>query len=183
MKKHITAVLATAISVGLLASCGGRRSDETAGIVEQKSSEITDALRSHNYAAASQLADSMALYVDDLTPDETVTVLLAFLEVHNRNVEQERHDDDLETLRKYVDVYDIALDNNPSDMREAFARARRLNPELDFEKAAADFRRLLAEYDAVQTYGLEPQPAPADSTAQAPADSVATTRAETLSVN
>ena len=168
-----------------LTSCGGKRSDETTVIVERKNSQLTDALRSRDYSTASSLADSMALYVDDLTPDEAVTVLMAFLEAHNINADNGRESDDLETLRKYVDVYDIATGNNPNDMRAAFSRARSINPELDFEKAAGDFRRLLAEYDAVQTYGevSEPDKNKTDSTATTPADSVATASGSTLSVN
>ena len=167
-----------------LASCNNRRSDETTVIVEQQNSQLADALRSRDYTTASSLADSMALYVDDLTPDETVTVLMAFLELHNRNIEEKRIDDDLETLRKYVDVYDIAISNNPNDMRAAFSRARSVNDNLDFEQVAADFRRKLAEYDAVQTYGNDPQPEKSvTDTTETVADSVATSAKSTLTIN
>lgn len=183
MKKLCFAALTAVIALAT-ASCGGKRSDDTTVIVEQQNSQLTDALRTHDLATASTLADSMALYVDDLTPDETVTVLMAFLEVHNRHAEEGRAGDDLETLRKYVDVYDIATGNNPADMRAAFSRARSINAALDFEKAASDFRRALAEYDAVQTYGTDPTPEKeeTDSAAATP-DSVATASQTTLSVN
>lgn len=177
---------AAAMTALILASCGGKnRSSETDMLMEQQTSQLTEALNARDYAAASSLADSMALYVDDLTPDETVTVLIAFLEIHNKAAEDNRRTDDLETLRKYVDVYDIATSANPQDMRAAFAAARKRNPQLDFEQAAQDFRRALAEYDAVRTYGEEPQPqaAQADSTAAAAADSVATSPKSTLNVD
>lgn len=177
---------AAAVTALMLASCGGKnRSSETDLLMEQQTSQLTEALNARDYSAASSLADSMALYVDDLTPDETVTVLMAFLEIHNKAADDNRRSDDLETLRKYVDVYDIATAANPQDMRAAFAAARNRNPQLDFEQAARDFRRALAEYDAVQTYGENPRPQPelADSASAAATDSVATSPKSTLSVD
>ena len=176
---------AAAMTALMLASCGGKnRSSETDLLMEQQTSQLTEALHARDYAAAASLADSMALYVDDLPPDETVTVLMAFLEIHNKAADDNRRTDDLETLRKYVDVYDIATSANPQDMRAAFAEARKRNPQLDFEQAAREFRRALAEYDAVQTYGEEPLPQPArtDSTDTA-ADSVATSANSSLNVD
>lgn len=173
MKKiFIAAVIAAFAGIGMV-SCGGKRDADTARIVDEQSSQLQEAMQRQDMNTVSAIADSMALYVDDLTPDETVTVLLAFLEIHNRAVEAGNASTDLETLRKYVDVYDIATGNNPNDMREAFARARSVNGAVDFEKAAADFRRSLAEYDAVRTYGDEPQPEAADTTATVVTDSVA----------
>lgn len=182
MKKIILMAAVALMALTTVTSCGGRSDQEK--IVEFQNSQLTEALRAHDLGAAEELADSMALYVDDLTPDETVMVLMAFLEVHNSA--DPKSDADLETLRKYVDVYDIAVGANPNDMRAAFAAARRLNPALDFEKAAADFRRALAEYDAVQTYGEtveEAAPAKPDSTTTAAADSVATSANASLSVD
>ena len=102
----------------------------------------------------------------------------------SREEAEKRIDDDLETLRKYVDVYDIAISNNPNDMRAAFSRARSVNDNLDFEQVAADFRRKLAEYDAVQTYGNDPQPEKSvTDTTETVADSVATSAKSTLTIN
>ena len=147
--KSISFLAAMAL-VALMTACSGGK-DGKAEIVEVQNSQLAEALNNGDYRSASVLADSMALYVDDLSPDETVSVLMAFLEFHNQ-----AKGEDLETLRKYVDVYDIAIDNNPNDMRAAFSKARSMNPNLDFEQAARDFRRALAEYDAVKTYGETP---------------------------
>ncbi len=173
--KKLFICAATAIIALVCASCGGGRSSETAKLMDQQTSQLTEALRANDYATAATLADSMALYIDELTPEETIAVLMAFLEVHNK-VTADNPRSDLETLRKYVDVYDIAVGANPNDMRRAFAEAKARNPQLDFEQAARDFRRLLAEYDAVQTYGEEPvyEPEPADSSQTAAADSLGT---------
>lgn len=186
MKNLSLLIVAAVIAAVAITGCKGSRSNETSDIVEFQNSQLNDALRAHDMTAASELADSMALYVDDLTPDETVTVLMAFLELHNSAAEAGRHEDDLVTLRKYVDVYDIAVGANPNDMRAAFAHARRINPSLDFEQAARDFRRALAEYDAVQTYGQDTaiDAAPADSTSKkASTDSVDTSKNASIAVD
>ena len=57
---------------------------------------------------------------------------MAFLSVHNDAVAAKERRRDLETIRKYIDVYDIAVSTNPKDTRAAFAKAKRINPEVDF---------------------------------------------------
>ena len=138
-----------------------RRSLKRRPVCESQQAQLTEALQAHDLATAGAIADSMALYIDDLTPDETVTLLITFLEIHNQAVADGRADDDLVTLRKYVDVYDIAVGANPNDMRNAFADAKRRNPNLDFEGSFTEFRRALAQYDALQDYGEEETPEPA----------------------
>lgn len=172
LKIIISAAIVTIMSM-TASSCGGSRDKDTPRIVDEQSTQLVRALETHDINSASSLADSMALYVDDLTPDETVAVLLTFLEIHNNAVANGDRETDLETIRKYIDVYDIATSNNPNDMRNAFSRASRINPQVDFETAARDFRRALAEYDAVRTYGETPVPEPADTTAtEAAPDSI-----------
>ncbi|MBD5316124.1 MAG: hypothetical protein HDS11_00415 [Bacteroides sp.] len=183
MKKLIFTIFALSALAVAMTSCGGGH--KSAEVTDEQTFQLSEAIRAHDYTTASVLADSMALYVDDLTPDQTVTVLMAFLEVHNRAVEEGRAEDDLETLRKFVDVYDIALSLNPNDMRAAFREAVSRNPELDFEKSYSDFRHALAEYDALQDYG-EVEQAPAarpDTTKTTPADSVDTSAKVSLDVD
>lgn len=165
--KKILFVAALALVAAGLVSCGGN-TDRTATITQN--SLLTQALASHDMDRAGVLADSMALIVDDLTPDETVTVLLTFLEIHNRDAASRDADADLVTLRKYVDVYELAMNTDAAGMREAFGRAKGLNPKVDFEKSYDEFRRALAEYDAVQSYGDEP----VEEAAPAKTDSVKT---------
>ena len=171
MSKHLKSIafFAAVALVAVLTACSGNKNGNAS--VEEQNNQLAEALNRGDYTTASALADTMALYVDDLTPDETVSVLMAFLEFHNQ-----AKGEDLETLRKYVDVYDIALDNNPNDMRAAFNKARSMNPKLDFEKAAVEFRRALAEYDAVKTYGETPVAEP-DSAATDSVKAAATTEA------
>lgn len=175
MRKLLHILFAASAAVILMTACGHNRDNETDRLVEEQNTQLNAAMERHDYATMSAIADSMALYVDDLTPDETVSVLLAFLEIHNRAVADGNADADLETLRKYVDVYDIAVANNPEDIRAAFARAREVNPRADFEQAAANFRHALAEYDAVRTYGED---APAEESASTDTATVRDARAD-----
>ncbi len=110
------------------------------------------------------MADSMSLFVDDLTPEQTVQVLMAFLSVHNEAVAKGDRRLDLETLRKYVDVYDIAVNANPKDTRAAFAKAKKINPDVDFDAVAKSFREKLSQYDAIQDGSLV-APEPSESEA------------------
>ncbi len=164
----------------LTASCGGgdkKISAETAAEVETRNTQLADALTSGNIKAASAMADSMSLFVDDFTPEQTVQVLMAFLTVHNDAVANKERRRDLETLRKYVDVYDIALSVNPRDTRAAFDKAHRLNPAVNFDSIATSFRERLTQYDAIHDGSLvSDEPEKTDSIT--PADSVAPVKSD-----
>lgn len=165
--KKILFVAALALVAAGLVSCGGGN-DRSAAI--SQNSLLTQALASHDLQRAGALADSMASIVDELNPDETVTVLLTFLEIHNGAASSKDADADLVTLRKYVDVYELAMNADANGMRDAFSRAKKLNGNVDFEKSYNEFRRALAEYDARQSYGDEP----VEEEAPAKTDSVKT---------
>lgn len=130
--------------------------------MEEQNTQLAEALSAGNLKAASAMADSMSLFVDDFTPEQTVQVLMAFLTVHNDAVSKKERRRDLETLRKYVDVYDIALSVNPKDTRAAFEKAMRINPTVNFDSIAQSFREKLTQYDAIHDGSLvtdEPQQA------------------------
>lgn len=170
MKKILPIIAFFAI---ITASCGGgdKKSSEETANVEIQNTQLSDALSSGNIKAASAMADSMSLFVDDFTPEQTVQVLMAFLTVHNDAVANKEKRRDLETLRKYVDVYDIALSVNPKDTRAAFEKAQRLNPAVNFDSIAMSFREKLTQYDAIHDGSLiSEEPEKTDSVA---ADSVA----------
>ncbi len=172
--KNILPVLAACLIVACAAACGKKNteSEKPVEVVEQQNTQLADALSAGNLGTASELADSMSLYVDDLTPEETVAVLVAFMEVHNKAVKEKHRQRDLETLRKFVDVYDIAVGINPRDMKAAFEKARQLNPAVNIDSIAEDFRNRLTEYDAIRGGEL---------TAPAKTDSVAADSAKTAS--
>lgn len=175
MRKIFIFILPLVMAVVLLPSCGGKKQvEETVeSVTEEQNTQLAEALNRGNLPVASAMADSMSLFVDDLTPEQTVQVLMAFLNIHNDAVAKKETRRDLETLRKYVDVYDIALSVNPSDMRSAFEKARRVNPAVNFDSIASSFRERLTQYDAIHDGSLvNDDPEPADTVAAAAADSV-----------
>ncbi|MDE6171441.1 MAG: hypothetical protein K2F68_09820 [Duncaniella sp.] len=162
--KHILPFIIALASLALTAtSCGGDSTKEQTVVsadVEEQNTQLAEALSAGNLKAASAMADSMSLFVDDFTPEQTVQVLMAFLTVHNDAVSKKERRRDLETLRKYVDVYDIALSVNPKDTRAAFEKAMRINPTVNFDSIAQSFREKLTQYDAIHDGSLvtdEPQ--------------------------
>ncbi|MDE5693615.1 MAG: hypothetical protein K2I09_06830, partial [Duncaniella sp.] len=149
-------ILSLIVAVGFMSvvvSCGTKSGGEPEAVVEnvdEQNTQLAEALNVGNIGRASAMADSMSLFVDDFTPEQTVQVLMAFLSVHNDAVAAKERRRDLETIRKYIDVYDIAVSTNPKDTRAAFAKAKRINPEVDFDSIAVMFRERLAQYDAIQ---------------------------------
>lgn len=172
MRKIFTAFVIAALAGAAVSSCGGShkggeaQADEE--VVVEKQSQLEQALSSGNLREASVMADSMSLFVDDFTPEQTVQVLTAFISIHNDAVAKRETRRDLETLRKYVDVYDIALSVNPNDTRAAFKKAHSRNPEIDFDSVAKNFRERLAQYDSMQDGSLVKAPAQTDSATAAP---------------
>ena len=170
MKKSIITIITV---VCCLATIGCGRSDKAVSVtdagevVEVQQSQLEEALSAGNLKQASVMADSMSLFVDDFTPEQTVQVLTAFVSIHNDASKRRETRRDLETLRKYVDVYDIALSVNPKDTRAAFKKAMGRNPELDFDSIAKAFREKLNQYDSMQDGSLAgAKPAEADTVAK-----------------
>lgn len=161
MKNLLITVALALLAILLCVACGGKSDKEHPApdaadleAAELQNTRLARALTEGHVETASAMADSMSLFVDDLTPDQTVQVLMAFLTVHNEAVAKKDTRRDLETLRKYVDVYDIALSVNPSDTRAAFDKARRVNPAVDLDSLATSFRERLTQYDAIHDGSL-----------------------------
>lgn len=170
MKSKVSAIatcLTAAVLLATTCACGSKKKETIANPVEmeQQNTRLADALNVGDIKHASTMADSMALFVDDLTPEQTVQVLMAFMTVHNDAVAKKESRRDLETLRKFVDVYDIALSANPKDTRAAFDKVKKINPEVDFDALAIAFREKLTQYDAIQDGTLVAAETPADTVA------------------
>lgn len=147
--RYILSLIALVVLMSCMAACGsktsGEESETVAESVDEQNTQLAEALNVGNIGRASAMADSMSLFVDDFTPEQTVQVLMAFLSVHNDAVAAKERRRDLETIRKYIDVYDIAVSTNPKDTRAAFAKAKRINPEVDFDSIAVMFRERLVQ--------------------------------------
>lgn len=179
MRKLIVLLAVIASSAIIVTSCGGKKTAEipaaTAETVEGQKSQLAEALSTGNLRQASAMADSMSLFVDDFTPEQTVQVLSAFVKVYSDAQSKRESRRALETVRKYVDVYDIALSVNPKDTRAAFEKARRAGTGLDFDSIARAFREKLSNYDAMQDGSLTAQSSEPADTAKAQADTVSAT--------
>ena len=155
--RYILSLIAAVGIVACVTGCGSKGhgdADGAAESVDEQNVQLAEALNVGNISQAAAMADSMSLFVDDFTPEQTVQVLMAFLSVHNEAAAAKERRRDLETIRKYIDVYDIALSVNPNDTRAAFAKAKRINPAVDFDSIAVMFRERLAQYDAIQDGSL-----------------------------
>ena len=173
--RYILSLIALVVLMSCMAACGsktsGEESETVAESVDEQNTQLAEAPQRGQYRPRLGYGRQHVAFVDDFTPEQTVQVLMAFLSVHNDAVAAKERRRDLETIRKYIDVYDIAVSTNPKDTRAAFAKAKRINPEVDFDSIAVMFRERLAQYDAIQDGTLNaPEPAAADSAA---ADSVA----------
>lgn len=146
LKQILVAVVAILAGVAVTA-CGSKSEEKTVDTREQNN-QLTAALEARDMTQVAAIADSMSMYIDELSPDEAVTVLMAYLEIHNNSSRAGNHNKDLETLRKFVDVYDIASTVNPNDFKAAVAHAKSINPAVDLAQIVTDFRDRLAEYDA-----------------------------------
>lgn len=159
-------IFAVGLSIGL-ASCSSKKSDTSAGVEEEMmNSHLFEALENKDYTRVTSIADSLAFDVDDLSNNESVAVLLAYLNVHNHYSKKGNSKKDLETLRKFVDVYDLSLQRDRSGMIAAIEQAKEANPEVDLAALYTSFRAKLSEYDAVQGADLtvESHSAKSDST-------------------
>lgn len=148
-----------------LAACSSKKSDASEAVSEEmRNSHLFEAINAGDMMRTASIADSLALNVDEITNNESVAVLMAYLEVHNKASEAKDRQRDLETLRKFVDVYDLSLQRDRDGMQAAIAQARQVNPDVDLEAICRDFRAKLAEYDAIQGGDLtNDEPAQADS--------------------
>ena len=149
LKSLIIAVAAAIVATG----CGNSGSSEPAASPEVETaistheSGLNDAINSGDIRQASNIADSLALMVDDLTPTQTVNVLATFADVVNKAKADHNTRRAYETMRKYVDVYDIGLSINPKDLRKALEADRRYN----FDSLATAYRTGLSDYAVTPT--------------------------------
>lgn len=148
--KKVTLLIVTFVLAILFTGCGSSSAKHT-----QQQDSLAVLIQEGKIDQAYAMAKDMALNLDELTPDETVTVLLAYLEAHNKAKGK-----DHEIMREYLDIYEISTSDNPNDMEDAFKRALDVNPRVDFKKTAEDFRAALSEAEAYDELDDTREPAP-----------------------
>ena len=160
---HIATIFVAAITLG---ACG--RSVEKKQIVTTVVDTVTttqevDVNQMLNGGASkmSETIDNLALNADDLEPREAVAVLVGYLEIEKEAQSSHKHKVVLETIRKFVDVYDIVISNHGDKMRDAIRR-NASSTGIDLTTVASQFRNRLHGVD--EGSGTEAAPAaPADS--------------------
>ncbi len=170
LKNKALKVLGIAVMAVAVSACGGDKSDESESVQEElRNTHLLEAMKVVDIPRVTSIADSLALDVDDLSNNESVAVLLAYLVIHNEASRNDDREQDLVTIRKYVDVYDLSMQRDRDGMLAAMQQAREINPAADFEALYKEFRNRLSEYDALNGQELTTEP----SAEEAPTDSVA----------
>lgn len=142
MKKIM--IIGAAIVAAMVISCSGKKDKSLAD------DEIIALEQQLNDNAQSQSMidhiDSLALMADDLTPSEAVKVLVTYMHVVKTATEAGKERVQLETMRKFVDVYDIVMGEHKSDMTDAFEAFARRNPNYNIIATASEYRENLRNY-------------------------------------
>lgn len=104
----------------MLMSCGSKEGSAAGeAIPTEQESQLDQALESNDMGQMSEIADSLALRADDLTPAQAVKVLDAFVKMEIQASKAGNRRKVQETMRKFVDLYDIVFENDASGMRSA----------------------------------------------------------------
>ncbi len=179
MKVKSFIICALVALLGVTASCGGSKHEASSEQAGQQQNALYEAMRSGDIAQVEIVADSLSELFDELNTDEQVTLLLAYLQVHNDAAAKKDTKHDLETIRKFMDIYELSMASNGDEITRAFNAARDLNGNVDLPVIASTFREQLADYDAVAgELKPEPTPAPAPVDETKPAPQPAQPKAE-----
>lgn len=162
---YIASIFVAAIA---LTACGRSAEKEQTVVPANTDTVVTeqvkvDQMLNGGAAKMSETIDNLALNADDLEPREAVAVLVGYLEIEKEAQAAHKHKAALETIRKFVDVYDIVISNHGDKMRDAIRR-NASSTGIDLTAVASQFRNRLHGVD--EGSGTEAAPAAAtDSTA------------------
>lgn len=159
-----------------LTAIGCNSSDKNATEITEDistSQEVVD-YTDHGHAPRSTMhIDSLANEADFLSPGEGVGVLIAYVEVKSEAEKAGKIKEAYETMRKFVDLYNIVSNNHKNDFKKAVNKALR-STGTDLSALAVEYREKLADYDdASGEIFFTPK------TEETPEDSVSTPEAET----
>ncbi len=146
--KHLAVIILSAAIAVALTACGKGKEAPSSEQAEMQRNELYAAMNSGDVARIQTVADSLAQNFDDLNTDESVAVLLAYLQIHNDAAARKDQKKDLEAIRAFVDAYNIALSTHGDDLVEAFNAARELNGNRDLPARARTLSEQLSDYDA-----------------------------------
>ncbi len=167
MKKYLF-VFAMAF---VMISCGHRQKDKD---IDMELVELETAVNESSNTAISNI-DSLAMMADELSPAEATKVLVTYMRIHEKASAAGDTRRDLETLRKYVDFYDIVMSANGDEMRLAFEKLAARRQNVDIIASAKQYRELLADYASGSA--IE-ESAPEETSKPETADSTTTQQSE-----
>lgn len=175
---HLASIAALLLSA---TACGKSETKSTDNTTESTldSDAIIEAVQQHDRKQLSQAIDDMALNADDLSPKQAVSVLIGYYEIQTQYAAEHRTKQSLETMRNFVDVYDIVMSNHGNDFKKALSSTSQVFPDVDFTQVYQTYVDKLSGYE-----GGTPSPeALATDTAgmpTTPADSMTTTDSDQL---
>lgn len=146
--KHLAVIILSATLAVVVAACGKGKESPSSEQAEMQRNALYAAMNSGDVARIQIVADSLAMNFDDLNTDESVAVLLAYLQIHNDAASRKDQKKDLEAIRAFVDAYNIALSIHGDNLIEAFNAARELNGNVNLPELAQSMSEQLADYDA-----------------------------------
>lgn len=128
-------------------SCGGssKKTESQTDTVATPTIDVDEMLNGGANKMTESL-DNRALFADDLEPQEAVAVLVGYLEIEKDAKTARRTRKELETMRKFVDVYDIAISNHGDKMRSAISQYASAKG-VDLSVVAGEFRDRLRGVD------------------------------------
>lgn len=148
MKRNL--IISTLLLAIAFSSCS--KIEKTSSVAENTPmDETTDVLREavkqHDRKQLSSIVDSMAFFADDLTASQSVSVLMGYYELHRQHNEAHRYKANLEAMRNFVDVYDIAKSKHGDSFKRALAETATVYDNIDFEEVYKEFVQKLSNYD------------------------------------
>lgn len=151
----IMSVVAGAVIMSLSVACGGQKEHTTViTVVDTPQSEAEEVVETSvprtDRESARKAADRLALNADDLTADQGVSVLLGFYDMHREYSAENKYKSDMETMRKFVDVYDIVNSNHGQEFKKALKSTRQVYPDVDFTEVYREFVDKLSQYDGYE---------------------------------
>lgn len=176
-KLHIFTIAAIVALAALTAITGCSKksdSDNAASIdIEQTNDALMAAVESHDRKNITSMIDELALNADDLSPEKGVSVLMGYYEMYNQYNSERRTKQAMETMRNFVDVYDIVNANHKENFKRALKRTNTVYPDVDFEAVYSQFLEKLSNYDGSPVGSSYDEETPVDSATEAAVDSVA----------
>lgn len=127
-------------------SCGNSTENATDVTDISDAPEVVDLTGNSHAPRTIMHIDSLANQADFLTTGEGVSVLVAYAEVIDESLNAGKVKSAYETMRKFVDLYNIVNNNHRQEFRSAVEKIKR-SSGADLTAMADEYREKLSDYD------------------------------------